>query len=145
VAAFIAPAEALRRWAGDGPENTDDRPELELGAPRGRAPETPPDNVMALLEVWQPPDAIVHWGPWERRDEVVAAQGAIAAYFRGTFAWMHDDLGRAEADLRRAYELAPTLPFTGRALHDLATNWRMVGRPERERALLAWLEARAAR
>jgi spermidine synthase len=145
VAAFIAPAEALRRWAGDGPENSDDRPELELGAPRGRAPETPPDNVMALLEVWQPPDALVHWGPWQRRDDVVAAQGAIAAYFRGTFAWMHEDLGRAEADLRRAYELGPTLPFTGRALQDLATNWRMVGRPERERALLAWLEARAAR
>ncbi len=139
VASFLAGAEALRQWAGQGPENTDDRPEWELGVPRRAGPHLGPENIMRLLPVWRVPDGVVAWGDPGRRAEVAALQAAIASFFRGSFAWLHEDLATAEVELRRAHATSRAFRHSFFALRDLATTWRQAGHPERARALEEWL------
>jgi spermidine synthase len=144
AAAFVASAAAMRGWAGEGPDNSDDRPELELGAPRGAADDLGTDNLMALLPVWRVPDGIMRFADPAQRAQVATLQAALKAFFGGSYAWLHEDLDQAERELRRARELSGELPFVEVSLHNLAATWTLAQKPERSAALLRWLDEQRA-
>jgi spermidine synthase len=144
AAAFVANAARMRTWAGDGPDNSDDRPELELGAPLGTADNLGADNLMALLPVWRVPDGIIRFTEPAKRAHVAALQAALKAFFRGSYAWLKEDLARAERELRHAREISAEFPFVEASLRNLAGAWRLARRPDRSDALLRWLDEQGA-
>jgi spermidine synthase len=144
LAGHVAGADRLRAWAGPGPHNTDDRPRLELGAPRGRGPSLGAHNVLALMPVWDHPD-FVRWGDPTRSAAVAQARAALQAYLRGSAAFGAGDLDAAEQGLRQALERRPDLTFAAQMLADLAGALDATGAPDRAAATRAWLASLRAR
>jgi spermidine synthase len=134
-AGFVAERQALLQWAGSGPENTDDHPELELGAPRTQDAYLGINNLLALLPIWKMPDGLVDYGSDVNRDSVRAIQMALADFYRGSHAWLIEDLDGAERMLLQANAQAPELPMVSESLLNLAATFKAIGKPERADSL----------
>jgi spermidine synthase len=141
LATFVADADGMRAWAGPGRENTDDRPELELGAPRGYRDTLGPENLLALDPIRRPADAWVSYGEPSRKASVLAIQQAVGGLIRGVDAWSRRDLDRAEIELKTALTEAPTFAPPRSILRVLPEAWNMAGKPDRAAALATWLAA----
>ena len=140
---FVAGPEALRRFAGDAPINSDDRPVVAYLAPRiTYAPDSRPgDRLVALLRVLAlRPDELIFPGPdptwarrlgayWVARDRFVESGREVrpSSNVRDMLAQVREPLLsvlRLSPDFRPAYDpllsmasaLAPSDPLGARTL-----------------------------
>ena len=81
---FVADAYALRRMAGAGPVNTDDKPRLEFGAPIKRDEESCLLMVMRDLAKYHSPVGQHVANPGAGRDSPEVARERLDRYYRGT-------------------------------------------------------------
>lgn len=134
-AGFVAEREALLAWAGNGPENTDDHPELELGAPKTSDAYLGISNLLLLLPIWKTTERLVDYGGDENRDSVRRIQSALADFYRGSHAWLKEDLDGAERMLLQANAQAPELQMVSESLLNLAATFKAIGKSERADSL----------
>ncbi len=134
-AGFVAERESLLAWAGTGPQNTDDHPELELGAPKTLDADLGIDTILLLLPIWKTPDGLVDYDGSENRDSVRRIQTALADFYRGSYAWLKEDLDGAERMLLQAYAHAPELQMVSDSLLNLSATFKAIGREERADSL----------
>jgi len=143
LGSFVAGPEALRRFAGDAPINSDDRPVVAYLAPRiTYAPDSRPgDRLVALLRVLAlRPDELIFPGPdptwarrlgayWVARDRFVESGREVrpSSNVRDMLAQVREPLLsvlRLSPDFRPAYDpllsmasaLAPSDPLGARTL-----------------------------
>lgn len=115
VAAILADAPTLRRWAGSGAKNTDERPTLELGAPRGGGLRTGLDDTLALVSIWRVPETAITWDDPTERARVATLQSALRGYVIAMDAWSQGSLDAAAHTLEDARAAAPELTFIASA------------------------------
>jgi spermidine synthase len=120
---FVAGPDALRRFAGNAPANTDDHPVVAYGAPRiTYAPDSlPRDRLVALLrELSIAPAELIDGSPasasavrlaayWQARDQFIAAGLNVrpSADVQAMLAQLREPLLsvlRTSADFRPAYD-----------------------------------------
>jgi len=134
-AGFVADRNVILKWAGAGSENTDDNPELELGAPKTSDVYLGIATLIDLLSVWSPPDGIVDYGGNDNRASVQRIQAALADFYRGSHAWLNEDLDAAERLLLKANTTAPEMAMISESLVNLATTFNAMGKGERAASL----------
>ena len=72
-----------------------------------------------------------------------AVAASVADFYRGSNAWLHGDLEKAERFLMQAHTTASAFEFSAESLRNLARTYVQMGQPERAGAIAAFLRGAA--